>query len=1321
MNKIAVLLGITLLLASFAYSAPELSWALDNSAIDEIGGKPGYFFSQTYNSTEVPTYGVSGDGGSHSVMNDGFSSWFEANESYTDMTVTNQSFSFSLWIWPNTWVGNGKDKGRVIQIGQATGPTADNGYLYLTSGGGLDCFYRDQGGSAIFTISNITVTKTAWSHIGYILDHDAKTLCVSFNGVVQGCATYSNADRTDFHGSWTFGGSRATDWSPLVNIDEIRFWSHPLTTAQLLDDYENGYSSGGAPGDSVEYNNTLTPGNNTHWNSLGNVSINVSQNCNLGGESSIYFGIDYPPSEAILYNVSGLNISNVTADNTYFYYAECTTNSSANTSIRTIVLDTSAPGFTGTFAPVEGSKKGTADFLYFAQSQDTHIYNLSLVIRNGSQVFLDLANSTPTGDTLKITGIVDSSALGMFSGPYNFSANSWDSHTAKYYNFKSVVKEWTKLSLNTDTSYLWIQTDEGATFDAVHNFDRYNWSIYYTDKTKKKRTILVTASVGLTYLPDSEYKGHFITQDLQNWIDFECYTEEEGEITPDEIKKKDKYSFEVVYNEVEGDIFCRSAGGLNHNSYNYTFYLDIGAPIVTNITPAYGVTYNETNTINFIYSVSDTYGNVSNCELLINGSNVETDYSITEGINQTFAKQLANGDYIYSVNCTDQSSNEGGSPASLFSINYSVPTLAIHSIGFSPVRAVNYTDLSIWVNGSYANSSTTVGYQYLIFKNGAIVTDYFKYNCYQEFANDTLYSQGICELNTGGSYTLNDKWTRAPETHDGLFATDGTVDNSPNKGTMAINYTAPTYYSGALAISKAEDLTTNATVGGNIISNYLAFFINLTWDEKYFYGVYNGADYDTLSTQYAQVGFPGPYDGQDVFSEEAVLWKTPPTALNVPSYEKYNLYNLSKEETQAGDVIIVSVRAYHEEGNYSSWTNSSALTIENLTLGACTDNAYNFTAINISYYDELTLATISATNEFYLTLAPPLYGVSSNTLALATSSTICTSLNISQIGDFNIKAYGSMNINAPGYGQGILENDLATAYDVTDGPVYLSAYLIPNANASAVTFTTKNSANKGVISGVLVKMYQLLNGTPSLVQSKLTGVTGTARLPYVAGKHYLVNFSRSGYNVLSANFNPITSSTYDILMVATVYQNTSEARTRVSVSPSPTTYAIGQNNFSIKFYSPYEEFNSYSYKLTYPTGEITGSGVNPSGQTFARNITITDPNVFDLVTLNVTYNTPLTGSQTFIYNYEITPGDGNYTMMKNKEKTYGLGLFERLFVSTIIVIFFVGISALMGAITFGSFIGFALWSYFVYIGFLPLWSILISVFAGIIIISGRSP
>jgi hypothetical protein len=78
------------------------------------------------------------------------------------------------------------------------------------------------------------------------------------------------------------------------------------------------------------------------------------------------------------------------------------------------------------------------------------------------------------------------------------------------------------------------------------------------------------------------------------------------------------------------------------------------------------------------------------------------------------------------------------------------------------------------------------------------------------------------------------------------------------------------------------------------------------------------------------------------------------------------------------------------------------------------------------------------------------------------------------------------------------------------------------------------------------------------------------------------------------------------------------------------------------------------------------------------------------------------------------------TFMSNKDKTFGLGIFERILIVTIILIFCMGIATLVGQPLPGFAITLFVMGYMVYIGFIPLWIILPSMVLGFMFTVWRS-
>lgn len=80
----------------------------------------------------------------------------------------------------------------------------------------------------------------------------------------------------------------------------------------------------------------------------------------------------------------------------------------------------------------------------------------------------------------------------------------------------------------------------------------------------------------------------------------------------------------------------------------------------------------------FGYNTSDFASGIASCDLIINNTIVDTDNSVTEDIEQTFTLfGLGNGNYTWTVNCTDDSSNanEGTTTIRDLIINFTTVTV----------------------------------------------------------------------------------------------------------------------------------------------------------------------------------------------------------------------------------------------------------------------------------------------------------------------------------------------------------------------------------------------------------------------------------------------------------------------------------------------------------------------------------------------------------------------------------------------------------------------------------------------------------------------
>lgn len=134
---------------------------------------------------------------------------------------------------------------------------------------------------------------------------------------------------------------------------------------------------------------------------------------------------------------------------------------------------------------------------------------------------------------------------------------------------------------------------------------------------------------------------------------------------------------------------CNNVSNCVFASNNYTITTDTTTPIVTLVFPSNN-SLKTVDSLNFTYNVSDT-NSISNCSFILNNGNNQTNSSITKNTNQTFIKTLADGNYNWSVQCKDNTNNQGNS--SVFNL----------TIDFLPLFELNSTEWNFSATTNISN------------------------------------------------------------------------------------------------------------------------------------------------------------------------------------------------------------------------------------------------------------------------------------------------------------------------------------------------------------------------------------------------------------------------------------------------------------------------------------------------------------------------------------------------------------------------------------------------------------------------------------------
>jgi len=394
---------------------------------------------------------------------------------------------------------------------------------------------------------------------------------------------------------------------------------------------------------------------------------------------------------------------------------------------------------------------------------------------------------------------------------------------------------------------------------------------------------------------------------------------------------------------------------------------------------------------------------------------------------------------------------------------------------------------------------------------------------------------------------------------------------------------------------------------------------------------------------------------------------------------------------------------------------------------SCLNPNYNFTILNMTYKDEINFSEIPVSNNYDLDLSSPFPQNITGLFSGNKYDALCTNINLTQRG-LTYNLYGSLMVYRSGYVTRSYVNTLATAYSTETSPYYLlPLYLIPNSTSYLLTLNVKDYTTQSALSGVSINAYRNTNGTEYLIDTKVSDAVGKAIFYYSPYVRYRFTFYKSGYTYLDYTFDPITASEYTVFLFRNASATEIQQYDRVSLSIEPNIFVKDDvNDFSYTVSAPDGGLIDYGYNVTYSGGSFYGYGNKSTGSTLTKAINMSSASLLDMAVVTYWYHMNISGNQSFTITKDIITTPSNYTMVtqesgSTKGKTYGLGLFERIFVSTLIVIFAVGMATLIGQPFAGIMLGMMLYGYMVYIGFIPLWSVLVPIIIGLFLVFMRSP
>lgn len=492
----------------------------------------------------------------------------------------------------------------------------------------------------------------------------------------------------------------------------------------------------------------------------------------------------------------------------------------------------------------------------------------------------------------------------------------------------------------------------------------------------------------------------------------------------------------------------------------------------------------------------------------------------------------------------------------------------------------------------------------------------------------------------------------------------------------------------------------NYTLTGAATNIYLrAGQMNFTWSKSGWYSLSFSQNVTAL-TNATTMTATGAYNAQLNVTAKDVLLNTTINTFNLTSENDTYSYNVTTATTTGGTAIPLL-----QGLNYFLFIDAPGYGLANTTLAvANTTPAYQFTlytanSVYVNIFDEDTSAPI------YQNITVVVTGTNFS----QTNSTTTSHFFIDNLvdGNYTFKLSGA--------------NYTLKSYTVTVGgrsTQTLNTYL--SASTAQTIFTYQDESSGETLEGIGVTMYRLINSTWTVVESKTSDITGRVQFTYTVGVKYKFYSTLAGYDDKIFYLDPVLFSTYIVKMSRQVSLSDAGSLIGVAIIYSPQSFASNDTaNFSFLITSPVGALITYGLNLTYPGTSAQYTGTNANGGQFTHTYNLSGALGSDTFVVRYWYNSTLSGYQNFTAIYRIKGIYSTTSIEALKDNRFGLGVFETVFVSIIITGIVAGVAAMIAGPLVGGGLGLILLSFFVYIGFVPIWAAVISFLIGFVLIVKR--
>ncbi|MFH1641752.1 MAG: CARDB domain-containing protein [Nanoarchaeota archaeon] len=290
----------------------------------------------------------------------------------------------------------------------------------------------------------------------------------------------------------------------------------------------------------------------------------------------------------------------------------------------------------------------------YASSGDVNTEKSHRFVINTSGNVSDMKNLT-----FHWEGYTESQSTPTILYLWNYTEKSWDLFGRHSSTSDNTITNFTESAISD-----YINESSGLLHIAVVTGDPASTTIFYTDY------IYATTTIDLN--DDISRAGQ-----EEVWVNRTI-----GETGSDGIFSFNISSFGLSIGWYSAVTFITSVNYNNATNYtNFQIIKDQTGPVVNLVSPENN-NLTVFNNITFYYNATDTLSSIVNCSLMLNSTINKTNASITEGTSLNFSVyNMHNGNYLWTVNCSDNFSNYDAAPARtlIISMDYDLPKIYLIS------------------------------------------------------------------------------------------------------------------------------------------------------------------------------------------------------------------------------------------------------------------------------------------------------------------------------------------------------------------------------------------------------------------------------------------------------------------------------------------------------------------------------------------------------------------------------------------------------------------------------------------------------------------